>query len=70
MTIIDTTNQLREAVKQHGKHKDISRLSGVNFHWLCKFATGEISNPTINNVAKVEAFFNKIQPTSESATHP
>lgn len=67
MSIIETTNQLRDAVKQHGNHKEISRQSGVNFHWLCKFVTGEITNPTINNVAKIEEFFKdkRIQPTSE-----
>jgi hypothetical protein len=63
MTIIETTNQLRDAAKQHGKFREISRISGVSFPWLCKFAVGEITNPTINSVAKLERFFNKeIQP--------
>jgi len=72
MSIIETTNRLRDEIKKHGNHKEISRLSGVNFHWLCKFVTGEIENPTIKNVAKIEAYFSKKQSlhADETTPHP
>lgn len=71
MSIIEKTNRLRDEVKKYGNHKEVCRLSGVNFHWLCKFAAGEIDNPTIKNVAKIEAFFSQqSSPTAETTPPP
>ena len=69
MSIIQTTNQLRDAVKSHGNYRELSKQAGVNYHWVCKFSSGEITNPTVTNIHKLEVFFKKIskQPIQNNA---
>lgn len=59
MGILEKTSQLKEIAQKHGNYREVSKESGVNFHWLQKFAAGHIDNPQIKNVAKIEAYFDK-----------
>ena len=64
MKILIITDQLRAKVKNHGNYGKIADDSGVDVSWLSKFAVGATRNPTINRLAKVEAYFDKYDPTS------
>jgi hypothetical protein len=59
MGILDITEKTRKEAKAHGQYKYVSEMSGVSKEWLCKFAVGAIPNPTVSNVAKLEAFFKR-----------
>lgn len=59
MGILEITEKTRKEAKAYGQYKYVSEKSGVGKEWLCKFAVGAIPNPTVGNVAKLEAFFKK-----------
>jgi hypothetical protein len=59
MGILEKTDFLRGRVLEHGQYNRVAEKCGLNFHWLQKFAIGSIQNPTVGNVAKLEAFFEK-----------
>ena len=64
MKILNITEQLRAKVKSHGNYGKIADSAGVDVSWLSKFAVGATLNPTINRLAKVEAYFDILDPTS------
>ncbi|RLA20982.1 MAG: hypothetical protein DRQ62_09920 [Gammaproteobacteria bacterium] len=57
MEILNLVESIREKAKAYGNYQLVADNSGVGYQWLSKFATGAIQNPTINNVAKLEVFF-------------
>jgi hypothetical protein len=59
MDILDITEKIRKKARENGQYKHVSEISGVSKEWLCKFAVGAIPNPTVGNVAKLEAFFKR-----------
>lgn len=65
MSILDTTEEIRIKANKYGQYRYVSKESGVGREWLCKFAVGAIPNPTVGNVAKLEAFFKKTSTTNE-----
>lgn len=67
MSILETTESVREEAKKYGNYRHVATVSGVGYQWLSKFAVGSIPNPTVNNVAKLEAFFKK--KTAENASN-
>ncbi len=61
MKILQHVETLKNLTAQHGNYRRVAELSGVNFHWLQKFAIGAIQNPTIENIAKLQEFFESIE---------
>jgi len=61
MKILEHVNLIRVKARKTGNYRYVSEKSGVTFHWLQKFAIGSIENPTIENVAKLESFFDQQQ---------
>ena len=59
MSILETVSYLRSLVVQTGDYRSLADSTGVSYHWLQKFACGLMSNPTVQNLAKVEAYFKK-----------
>lgn len=66
MKILEYVNQIRDKSKSVGNYRLVSEKSGVSYHWLQKFAIGSISNPTIENIAKLESFFDRQQHDEQS----
>lgn len=59
MDILKITEEIRKRTKQFGRYRFVSKMSGVSYEWLVKFAVGKRPNPTIENVNKLELFFLK-----------
>jgi transcriptional regulator with XRE-family HTH domain len=60
MSITEQVISIRNALnKRKETRAEISEKANVNPHWLEKFAQGVITNPTLDRVAKVEAFLNQ-----------
>jgi len=56
MNIFDNVNLIRSRVREIGNYRLMSKKYGVSYEWLCKFSAGKITNPTIENISKLEAF--------------
>jgi hypothetical protein len=56
MKLLNYVNSIRDEIKTIGNYMAISKQSGVNYHWLTKFAQGSIKNPTLINIHKLEKF--------------
>ncbi len=56
MEILEFTKITRDKIKLFGRYRYVSEKSGVSYEWLCKFAAGKITNPTIENISKLEVF--------------
>lgn len=67
MRFLEAANALREKARQHGKYKEVGEKTGVNYHWLQQFACGAIKNPTINNLDKIESFYEDSDSQTEAA---
>lgn len=59
MKILDHVDSIRCKAKSYGNYSFVAEKAGVSFHWLQKFAIGRIENPTVENVAKIETFFDE-----------
>lgn len=59
MTILESTEEIRAKAKEFGRYRYVAEKSGVSYEWLSKFAAGSIVNPTVENVHKLELFFNQ-----------
>jgi hypothetical protein len=59
MNIREHVEIIRDRVRRHGNYRGLSEKSLVGYEWLSKFAAGTIDNPTVNNVSKLETFFEK-----------
>jgi len=59
MSILEITENTRKAARDYGQYRLVAQQSGVGFQWLTKFSTGAIANPTVENVARLEAFFKR-----------
>jgi hypothetical protein len=57
MNILDRTQEIRIKTKKFGRYRFVSEKSKVSYEWLCKFAVGKITNPTVENIHKLEQFF-------------
>lgn len=57
MNILTHVELIRDKAKEHGDYRYVAQKTGVNYHWLQKFACGQIKKPTVENVAKIEPFF-------------
>lgn len=57
MDILEITEEVRKAAKAYGHYRLVAAKSGVGYEWLAKFSSGAIPNPTVANVARIEAFF-------------
>lgn len=57
MIILQHVKTLQQKVREHGNYRAISKNSGVGYHWLCKFAAGSIANPGVENISRLEVFF-------------
>lgn len=55
--IIDRVEQIKKKALSTRNYRVVADKCGVTYHWLQKFAIGEIPNPTIENVAKLESYF-------------
>lgn len=51
--IREKTEAIRAAVRARGNYHELA-VDGLSYHWIQKFACGAISNPTVENVAKLE----------------
>lgn len=59
MKILNYVDSYRDKVKAIGDYIYVAQQSGVSYHWLTKFTQGSIKNPTIENIAKLENFFDQ-----------
>ena len=59
MNILQHVEIIRTKAIEFGEYRQVSEKAGVSFHWLQKFSCGVINNPTVDNVAKLEAFFDQ-----------
>jgi hypothetical protein len=59
MKILNYVDSYRDKVKAIGNYIYVAQHSGVSYHWLTKFTQGSIKNPTIDNIAKLENFFDQ-----------
>ena len=57
MSISERVKQIRELVKEQSSLRILAETSGVSYAWVIKFSNGSIANPTIENIAKLEAYF-------------
>lgn len=57
MDIKGHVKNLRAQLNQHGDFGRVADQSGVTYAWVIKFARGTIDNPTVENIAKLEAYF-------------
>lgn len=57
MQILKLVSDIRVQVKNKGDYRTVAQESGVGYEWLAKFAVGAIKNPTIDNVSKLERYF-------------
>lgn len=57
MNILSITEKIRSQTREFGKYRYVAEVSGVSYEWLVKFAVGKISNPTVENINKLEKFF-------------
>lgn len=48
------TEEIREATRAAGGYQRFV-YQGLSYHWIQKFACGVIKNPTVENVARLEA---------------
>jgi transcriptional regulator with XRE-family HTH domain len=60
MRISEKVDLMRKRARDIGDYKFVSKKCGVSFHWLQKFACGSIKNPTIENIAKLEVYFDEV----------
>ena len=57
-TLLERTRALLE-LRNGTTLEDISEASGVGIHWLRKFACGQITNPTVNNLQQLHDYLAK-----------
>ena len=57
MKILDHVNLIRTKAITVKNYRVVAARSGVGESWLAKFAAGKIQNPTLDNIAKLEVFF-------------
>lgn len=60
MNIIELTEDVRGKVKARGRYQDLA-CDGLTYHWIQKFACGQIKNPTVENLAKLVQALEKEQ---------
>jgi hypothetical protein len=61
--IIKHAGKLREELRlQRGNYRTIADKSGITYHWLVAFAQGKIQNPTIKNIAALDAVLRRKTP--------
>jgi hypothetical protein len=56
MNILERVETIRNELKAFGSPVVIAEQSGVTYAWLSKFLRGSITNPTVDNIGKLEAF--------------
>lgn len=61
MFISDRVNIIRQMARDTGNYSVVAKNCGVSYHWLNKFATGSIKNPTVDNVDKLERYLAKAE---------
>lgn len=57
MRILDHVKSIQRKAKEVGNYRFVAKQSGVGYEWLSKFSRGLYPNPTVENVAKLEAYF-------------
>lgn len=57
MKISERVKQIRKLVKEQASLRLLAEASGVSYAWVIKFSSGRISNPTVENIAKLESYF-------------
>jgi len=65
MSINQSVKNLRDRLVDHSGLNGVAEKSGVTYSWLIKFSRGTIKNPTVANVAKLEAYFDKQNDTND-----
>lgn len=53
MTLLDDTYRLLDAARDDLSLREISEESGVNYHWLSKFAQRAYTDPRIRSVQQL-----------------
>ena len=60
MNIIQKTRHLQNRARQYGRARYVAQASNVGFEWLNKFVQGRIKNPGVENIGKLELFFDQV----------
>lgn len=52
------------------RYRQVAAETGVNYHWLCKFATGRLPNPAYETVKILHDYYRALElglPTNATA---
>lgn len=60
MRIRDRVEIIRTKVREHGNYRVLAKNALVGYEWLTKFSVGVIKNPTVDNVARLEEYFDTL----------